>query len=263
MRQKLIAGNWKMNLGPRAGAELARAVARAVSGIEGGARGVGTPPQVIVCPPFVTLAAVAEALRGSSVGLGAQDLHWEKAGAFTGEIAGEMLVELGCRHVIVGHSERRHLFGEMDDAIARKARAALDVGLRPIVCVGETLAEREAGETAAVVERQLGAVYGTLDRAQAAATIVAYEPVWAIGTGRTATPAQVVEVHARLRAALAGRFGDQAAGELRILYGGSVNAGNAPELLREPEIDGALVGGASLKPEEFGRLIQIGAGAAG
>ncbi len=262
MRQKLIAGNWKMNLGPRAGAELARAVARAVSGVEGGARGAGTPPQVIVCPPFVTLTAVAEALRGSSVGLGAQDLHWERAGAFTGEIAGDMLLEVGCRFVIVGHSERRHLFGESDETVARKARAALDVGLTPIVCVGETLAEREAGDTVPVVERQLGAVYGALDRAQAAATVLAYEPVWAIGTGRTATPAQAVEVHARLRAALAERLGEPTAAELRILYGGSVNAGNGADLLGEVEIDGALVGGASLKAEDFGRLIQIGAEAA-
>jgi triosephosphate isomerase len=262
MRTKLIAGNWKMNLGPRAGQELAHAVARAASEVGGGTGGAGTPPQVLVCPPFVTLPAVAAALRGTPVELGAQDLHWERAGAFTGEIAGEMLIEVGCRFVIVGHSERRHLFGESDETVARKARAALGAGLTPIVCVGETLAEREAGDTAAVVERQLGAVYDALDAGQAAATVLAYEPVWAIGTGRNATPAQAVEVHARLRAALAARFGAPAAAALRILYGGSVNAANGASLLGEAEIDGALVGGASLKAEEFGRLIQIGIRAA-
>jgi triosephosphate isomerase len=259
MRRKLIAGNWKMNLGPRAGAELARAVVEATTGPGGAVRTMWKPPQVIVCPPFVSLIAVAEALRGSTVGLGAQNLHWERQGAFTGEIAGEMLVEVGCRYVIVGHSERRQLFGETDEIVARKARAALDIGLTPIVCVGETLAEREGGQTAKVVERQLGAVYDTLDATRATGTIVAYEPVWAIGTGRNATAAQAVEVHARLREALAARAGAGVAAELRILYGGSVNAGNAVDLLREPEIDGALVGGASLKTEEFGRLIQIGA----
>jgi triosephosphate isomerase len=250
-----------MHLGPRAGAELARAVAHKLSGPGDQVRALWQPPQVVVCPPFVTLVAVAEALRGTSVGLGAQNLHWERQGAFTGEIAGEMLVEVGCRYVIVGHSERRHLFGETDEMVSRKARAALDLGLTPIICVGETLAERESGTTRAVVERQLRSVYDPLDATRAAGTILAYEPVWAIGTGRNATPAQAVEVHAGLREALAGRLGAEVASGLRILYGGSVNAGNAAELLGEPEIDGALVGGASLKPDEFGRLIQIGAAA--
>ncbi len=263
MRRKLIAGNWKMHLGPRAGAELARTVARMVSGgpdsERAGAPPMWKPPHVVLCPPFVTLAAVAEVLRGSTVGLGAQDLHWERQGAFTGEVSGEMLVELGCRYVIVGHSERRKLFGETDEMVGRKVRAALEVGLTPIVCVGETLAEREAEQTKAVVERQLSAVYGTLAPPAAAGTVVAYEPVWAIGTGRNATPAQAVDVHTHARAVLAGAVGANEARELRILYGGSVNAANAAELLAEHEIDGALVGGASLKADEFGRLITIGA----
>jgi triosephosphate isomerase len=210
---------------------------------------------VVLCPPFVSLAAVAEVVRGSAIGLGAQNLHWERQGAFTGEISGEMLVEIGCSHVIVGHSERRQLFGETDEQAARKARTALDLGLTPIVCVGETLAEREADDTEAVIERQLGPVLALLDPEAARGVIVAYEPVWAIGTGRNATPAQAVQVHARIRAQWRAKFGPDAE-RLRILYGGSVKPENGAELLGEEELDGALVGGASLKSADFGRLIR-------
>ena len=260
MRRKLVAGNWKMHLGPLAGAELAREVTKVVAARAGWAMAV-KPPQVVLCPPFPTLAAVAEVVRGTTVGLGAQNLHWERQGAFTGEVSGEMLVEIGCSHVIVGHSERRQLFGETDEVVARKARTALGLGLTPIVCVGETLAEREAGTTAAVVERQVRAVYERLGAAEAMGMIVAYEPVWAIGTGRNATPDQAVEVHARIRGLLRGLIGAREAGDLRILYGGSVKTENAAALLGKEEIDGALVGGASLRRDEFGQLIALAAAA--
>ncbi len=261
-RRKLIAGNWKMNLGPRAGAALAREVVRAASGRDGAAKLSSAWPQIVVCPPFVTLPAVAEVVRGTTVGLGAQNMHWERQGAFTGEVSGEMLLEIGCSYVIVGHSERRHLFGESDSTVARKARAALDLGLTPIVCLGETLAEREANATWTVVERQLGAVYEGLAAARAMGTVLAYEPVWAIGTGRNATPAQAVEVHARIREFLRTHYGGRESVDQRILYGGSVNGGNAGELLGEDEIDGALVGGASLRGDEFAQIIALGAAAA-
>ena len=264
-RRKLIAGNWKMHRGPRAAAALAREVLTELGRGAGSETATGRslargplalrPPQVLVCPPFVSLPAVADVVRGTDVALGAQNMYWEREGAFTGEISGEMLIEIGCSHVIVGHSERRQLFGETDEQVAKKARAAIDLGLTPIVCVGETLAEREAGETESVVERQLAAVMDRLDPAAARGVILAYEPVWAIGTGRNATPAQAVEVHSRARGWWGARFGAREADGLRILYGGSVKPENGAELLREGEIDGALVGGASLKAPDFGRLI--------
>ena len=270
-RRKLIAGNWKMHLGPKAAQTLARAVAAELAGraplgegvAPGGvtvgprARGLLSthPPQVILCPPFVSLLAVSEVVRGSAIGLGAQNLHWERQGAFTGEVSAEMLVEVGCSHVIVGHSERRQLFGETDEQVARKARAALDLGLSPIVCVGETLAEREGDATEEVIARQLGAVLDRLDPAGARGVIVAYEPVWAIGTGRNATPEQAVLVHAQIRRQWGAKFGVGESETLRILYGGSVKPENGASLLGEEEIDGALVGGASLKSADFGKLI--------
>jgi triosephosphate isomerase (TIM) len=261
-RRKLIAGNWKMHLAPRGAAALARAVAADLGAPRRGP--VATqPPQVVLCPPFVSLPAVAEAIRGSAIGLGAQNLHWERQGAFTGEISGEMLVEIGCSHAIVGHSERRQLFGETDEEVARKVRTALDLGLTPILCVGETLAEREADATGAVIERQLAPVLERLDAVGAQGVIVAYEPVWAIGTGKNATPAQAVQVHARIRGRWGAKFGAPEAERLRILYGGSVKPENGAALLSEEEIDGALVGGASLKAEDFARLIRQAAEAMG
>jgi triosephosphate isomerase (TIM) len=212
--------------------------------------------QVVIAPPFTALEAVRGALAGSSVRLAAQNVHPEPQGAFTGEVSAAMLVDAGCSHVIVGHSERRQLFGDTDEFVARKVAAAQQAGLRPIVCVGETLAEREGGRTAEVVQRQIDGSLASADRARAADLIVAYEPVWAIGTGRTATPQMAQEAHALIRKRLAERFGS-AADAIRILYGGSVKPDNARTLLAEPDIDGALVGGASLDPESFYAIVRF------
>jgi triosephosphate isomerase len=209
-----------------------------------------------VCPPFTALAAVAAALKGSAIHLGAQNLHPEPRGAFTGEIAGGMLTDAGCRFVIVGHSERRRLFAEDDALVARKLRAAQACGLTPIVCVGETLAERESGRTAEVLVRQIVAAYDGLQAAAAAATVVAYEPVWAIGTGRVATAEQACEAHLVLRTALDRVVPGGAGGGCAVLYGGSVTAENAASLFAEEQIDGALVGGASLEAAPFSRIVM-------
>jgi len=240
-RRALIAGNWKMN-GLRADA-LALA-----SGVAVGARRAGwTDRDLLVCPPATALMAVAEALRGSSVLVGGEDCHAMASGAHTGDISAEMLRDLGASHVIVGHSERRNDHGENDATVCAKARAAWRAGLVPIVCIGETLAEREEGRTFSVLERQLkGSVPSG---AEASRLIVAYEPVWAIGTGKTPTTAEVAVAHAHLRKVLTGLVADAAA--VRLLYGGSVKAGNAAELLAAGDVDGALVGGASLDADEF------------
>lgn len=239
-RRKLIAGNWKMN-GQRAdGVALAREVAKRTAATKGG-------PEILVCPPATLIAPVAEALQGSPVQLGGQDCHAKPSGAHTGDIAAVMLADLGCRYVIVGHSERRTDHGETSAAVRAKAEAALAAGLAAIVCIGETLAERDGGRTLAVIKEQLA---GSVPAgATAANTVIAYEPVWAIGTGRTATTAQVAEVHALIRKELGGRVQDPEG--VRILYGGSVKAANAAELLAVKDVDGALVGGASLKADEF------------
>ena len=209
-----------------------------------------TGVDVAVFPSYVHLDAVSRLLQGSAVALGAQDVAREAPGAFTGEVAAEMLIEYGCSHVIVGHSERRQHYGESDTLVAGKVARALEVGLTPVVCVGETLEERESGSTEAVVTRQLDAVIEGCGAESLARCVIAYEPVWAIGTGRTASPGQADDVHGLLRRRVAERA-PRVAGELRILYGGSVKADNAGELFAMPEIDGALVGGASLKHEEF------------
>jgi triosephosphate isomerase len=211
--------------------------------------------QVAVAPPFTALAAAAEALRGGPVELCAQDVHWEKQGAFTGEVSAAMLADVGCRHAIVGHSERRQLFGETDETVRRKVGALLAAGLRPIVCVGELLAEREAGRTLEVAGRQLRAALAGLPAEPVAALTVAYEPVWAIGTGKTATAAQAQEVHAALRAILRELVG-ATADAVRIQYGGSVKPENAAELMAQPDVDGALVGGASLVAGDFARIVK-------
>ncbi|MBL8806547.1 MAG: triose-phosphate isomerase [Rhodospirillales bacterium] len=242
----LIAGNWKMNGRLADAAKLAGAVAASVRAL--GPDGA----DVLVCPPFPHLGAVGQALSGSRVHLGAQDCHAEAGGAFTGDVAAEMLKDAGCSFVLVGHSERRALHAETDGVVQAKARAALRAGLTAIVCVGETLSERDGGRTLAVVAGQLA---GSLpDDANAGNLVVAYEPVWAIGTGRTPTTAQVAEVHGAIRAGLSGRFKDGA--KLRILYGGSVNALNAAELLAVADVDGALVGGASLRADTFETIIK-------
>jgi triosephosphate isomerase len=249
MRRPLLAGNWKMY----------KTVPEAVALAQEVRAGLALPLKdrdVLVAPPFTTLSAVGEALGGSDVLLGAQNMHWEREGAFTGEISPVMLKGVGCTHVILGHSERRHIFGESDDMVARKTRAAVDNGLTPILCVGETLPERESSRTLEVVERQLERGLRAITPDEASRIVVAYEPVWAIGTGRTATPAQAQEVHAFIRKRVTVTHGEPAAAALRILYGGSVKPDNVDGLMAEPDVDGALVGGACLKAESFLRIVH-------
>ncbi len=249
-RPKLIVGNWKMYK------TVAEAVAMAGSlkslGL-GGRAGV----HVGVCPPLTCLHAVAQALRGSGIEVGSQNLHWEREGAFTGEVSAAMVKEAGATFTLVAHSERRQLFGETNATANRKVRAALAEGLSVILCVGERLEEREAGRTFEVVrDHLLGSLEG-VDSAAMARVAVAYEPVWAIGTGRTATPAQAQEVHAHLRGLIQGAWGSAVAEAAVIQYGGSVKPDNVRELMAQPDIDGALVGGASLKPDSFGALVHF------
>jgi triosephosphate isomerase len=210
----------------------------------------------VVAPVFTALAEVARTLAGSDIRVAGQDLYWEERGAFTGAVSASLLADAGCQAAIVGHSERRQLFGETDDGVNRKTRAALAAGLMPIVCVGETLAEREGGQVGEVVGRQVRGALAGLEAGQVAGLAVAYEPVWAIGTGRTATPEQANEVHAQIRGLVAAAHGAEAAALVRVLYGGSVNPGNVDELMRQPDIDGVLVGGASLKADSFLRLVN-------
>ncbi len=247
-RKPVLAGNWKMFKTGAEAAAFARELRPRVSMIH--------DAEIVVCPPFTALSAALQALTGSNVQVGAQDVYWEAEGAFTGEVSAPMLKEAGCRWVIVGHSERRQLFGETDEAVARKAAAALGAGLSPIVCVGETLAEREAARTLDVVGRQIRTGLGGLSEEQMAGLVVAYEPVWAIGTGKVATPTQAEEVHQAIRSLVREIHGAPAAGALRILYGGSVKAGNVAELMSQPDVDGALVGGASLSAESFAAIVR-------
>jgi len=253
MRKFFVAGNWKMN---KTGEEARLLVADLLPELQ-----AVTNVDKAVCPPFPYLVQLANMLAGSGIGLGAQNMHWEASGAFTGEVAPRMVAEF-CQYVILGHSERRAYFGETDETVNKKLKAALAVGLTPIVCVGETLMENEAGLTSAVVGRQTRMGLEGLSPADAAKLVIAYEPVWAIGTGRAATSEQAQDVHANIvRKALADLFGQEAAQSIRIQYGGSVNAKNAAELFGMPDIDGALVGGASLKPAEFIAIVKA-AGAA-
>ncbi|MGB6055247.1 MAG: triose-phosphate isomerase [Burkholderiaceae bacterium] len=245
MRRKLIVGNWKMNGSLGANAAL-------LAGIKAGAAGAC---ELAVCAPAPYLAQCQAELADSQIGWGAQDVSAHEAGAYTGEVAASMLSDFGCRYVIVGHSERRAYHGESDQAVAQKAARAAHAGLVPIVCVGETLEQREAGQTAAVVGRQLAAVLELFDAAALARIVVAYEPVWAIGTGKTATPAMAQEVHAALRAQLARRDA-AAAMQVRILYGGSMKPDNAAQLLAMADIDGGLIGGAALKAADFLAIAQ-------
>ncbi len=245
-RRPLIAGNWKMNHGAASGVQLASEVARATTAFGS--------VDVVVAPPFSALWKVADALQGSRVELSAQNMHPKASGAFTGEVAPGMLLEIGCKWVILGHSERRAMFGESDAIVAEKVKAAMDAGIRPIVCVGETLDERERGDTLNVVKRQLNAFLSIIaDKPGFAA--IAYEPVWAIGTGKVATTAEAQEVHAMIRASLAA-ISPAMAEKTRILYGGSLSPKNADGLLREPDIDGGLIGGASLKSEDFSKVAE-------
>lgn len=247
-RTPLIAGNWKMHKTAPEAAELARALREALDGAPG--------VDVVLCPPFTALGAVGEALRGSTLALGAQNLHWEAQGAYTGEISAAMLLDAGCRYVIVGHSERRQFFAETDETVARKVRAALGAGLTPIVCVGERWEEREAGLTHALVKRQVAAALEGIGAEAIAGLAVAYEPVWAIGTGRAATPADAALVIGTIRETVAGLSGAGAAARLRILYGGSVSPANISDFMDAPGVDGALVGGASLKADSFVGIVR-------
>jgi triosephosphate isomerase (TIM) len=242
-RRKFIAGNWKMNTTWDDGPALAGTIAIAID--------KAADVEVAVCPPFVYLESVREAIADSTVGLGAQNCYHEAKGAFTGEISPQMLVDIGCKYVILGHSERRQIFKESSQEVNRKVVAALGVGLTPIVCVGETLDERQAGQTTAVVREQIEGSLAGLSGEQVQKLVIAYEPVWAIGTGVVATPEQAEEVHADLRKLLEIRYNSPVASSVRIQYGGSVNEKNAASLLKQPNIDGALVGGASLKAESF------------
>ncbi len=248
LRKKLIAGNWKMN---KPAADAVALVQETVSLI-----GKQTDVDVVVCPPFTALESVAKALDGSTLKLGAQNMHFEASGAFTGEISAPMLRAFFATHVILGHSERRTYFGENDELINKKVLAALRNQLRPILCVGETLAEREAGSTLKVVQTQTERCLEGVGKEQAPTLVIAYEPVWAIGTGKVATTAQAQEVHAFIRGLLTNLFGEPAAQKVRILYGGSMKPANAPELLAQKDIDGGLIGGASLEVRSFVDLVN-------
>lgn len=247
MRKFIIAGNWKMNKTPTEAVELTNTLLPEI--VE------AVNVERVLCPPFVALAAVAPLLP-EGIGLGAQNMHWEKSGAFTGEISAPMLAGL-VQYVILGHSERRQYFAETDESVNRKVKTALAHGLTPIICVGENLAENEAGQTGEVVTRQVRAAYSGLSAEDALKTVIAYEPVWAIGTGKAATPEQANAVHAQhIRALLAELYSSDVANQLRIQYGGSVTAANAESLMKQPDIDGALVGGASLKPADFAAIVR-------
>jgi triosephosphate isomerase len=256
-RKRLIAGNWKMYKGIEEARDLALAIAKGLP--------PGDDPDVILFPAFPCIPTVVAAVRGCAhpIGVGAQNLHPEPEGAFTGEVSGLMIRSTGAGSVIVGHSERRHIFGESDEFVGKKVRAALDLGITPILCVGEKIEEREAGKTFEVVGRQLKAGLDRLDPAKVSRTVIAYEPVWAIGTGKTATPQQGAEVHAFIRSEVAKLASPAVADGLRILYGGSVKPANIAGLLDQPDIDGALVGGASLEAASFLALCAFGNAASG
>ncbi|MBN1361327.1 MAG: triose-phosphate isomerase [Sedimentisphaerales bacterium] len=250
MRKPFVAGNWKMNTDGQSSVDLAKAVASGASETAGGS------VSVAVIPPFVYLQSVAQAVSSHHIAVGAQDVYFEQKGAFTGEISTAMLKDVGCTYVLCGHSERRHVIGETDELINKKMLAALGGGLLPILCVGELLEQRDAGQTETVVAEQVRAGLTGLSDEKLSVVTIAYEPVWAIGTGRTATPQQAQEVHAFIRSLLAELYDRRAAQDMRILYGGSVNAANAKELMSQEDVDGSLVGGASLKPDEFVEIIQ-------
>ncbi|NNG07321.1 MAG: triose-phosphate isomerase [Desulfobacteraceae bacterium] len=251
-RIPLIAGNWKMNLTLMEGASLVKSIRDGIQGLDG--------VEVLVAPPFTALATVKGIIGDAKILLAAQNMHWEQSGAYTGEMSPLMLLEAGCTHVILGHSERRMHFQETDEMIDLKANAALQARLTPVICIGETLQEREADQTFEVLKKQLdGSLKGCIDRKTLPfSTILAYEPVWAIGTGRTATPDQAQEVHRFVREWIAETFGRETAVLIRILYGGSVKPDNAKDLMSRPDIDGALVGGASLKADSFIPIIRFG-----
>ncbi len=247
-RKKVIAANWKMYKTPAEAGEFVRQFEPLIHG--------HNRDEIVICPPFVCLPAVVKATGGTQLAVGGQNMHWEREGAFTGEVSGPMLRASGCTHVILGHSERRQFFGETDETVNKKLLAALESGLIPIVCVGELLKEREAGETESVLRRQITGAFHALPKHHAGKICVAYEPVWAIGTGKTATPQLASDAHGVIRAETAKALGQDIAANMRILYGGSVKPENAKALMSEPEIDGALVGGASLDPKSFAAIVK-------
>jgi triosephosphate isomerase len=247
MRRPIIAGNWKMNKTPAEAAELVKTLVPLVADAEA---------EVVVCPPFVCLEAVRKVIEGTNIKLGAQNVHFEKSGAFTGEISADMLLAMGVEYVIIGHSERRQYFGETDCTVNKRARAALAAGLKPIICVGESLAERENGITDELVGMQTKLALKEIDAAQLEQLVIAYEPIWAIGTGKTATAQEANATIGAIRKAIAQVYGEDAAQKVRIQYGGSMNPKNASELMAQSEIDGGLIGGASLKAEDFSKVVK-------
>jgi triosephosphate isomerase len=246
-RRPIIAGNWKMNKTSVEACDLVRKLTYAVREV--------TDREIVVAPPFTALQNVEEVIRGTNIALAAQNMHWEDKGAFTGEISAEMLLVFGCKYVIIGHSERRQYFGETDEAVNKKVKQALKKGLLPIMCVGETLAEREAGKLTEIISRQVTGGLKDITAEDMRKMVIAYEPVWAIGTGKTATPEQANEVHALIRSKVKSLYDAGIAEGLRIQYGGSVTSDNVSTLMAMPDIDGALVGGASLNPESFAALV--------
>ena len=247
MRTPIIAGNWKMNKTPGEAAVLVEELKPLVADAK---------IEVVVCPPFVDLVAAAEGLKGSNIALGAQNMHWEEHGAFTGEIAPDMLKELGVTHVIIGHSERREYFAETDETVNKKVWSALAKGFTPIVCVGETLEQREKGITQKLVEGQTKALFAGVNEVEAKKVVIAYEPIWAIGTGKTATAEEANEVIGWIRDTVRGLYDMTVSEAVRIQYGGSMKPGNAAELMAQPEIDGGLIGGASLSAADFAAIVH-------
>jgi triosephosphate isomerase len=248
MRKIVIAGNWKMNKGVAASVELATqiaALAKPVAGVE-----------VVIAPTFLAAAKVADAIKGSAVKLAVQDIHWRDQGAFTGKISVDMVKELNVSYIIIGHSEQRQYFGETDETVNNKVKKTLEAGIQPMICIGETLAERNGGKLEAVLSTQLKGAFAGLTAEQAALCVIAYEPVWAIGTGVTATDAQAQDTQAFVRSVVQGLYGASVAGDMTIQYGGSMNAGNALGLLGQADIDGGLIGGAALKPDTFIAIVD-------
>ena len=249
MRTTVIAGNWKMNKTVAEAVALASEIKEKVAGVEN--------VKIIVCPVFTAVKSVADVLKGSNVKVGAQDMYWETSGAYTGEVSGEMLLEAGAEYVIIGHSERRQYFGETNETVNKKLKKALSIGLKPIVCIGETLADRESGATEAVVEKQVREGFVGLTAEEMKGTIIAYEPVWAIGTGKTATAEQAEAVHAFVRNLVAQLWDKETADAVVIQYGGSMKPENVASLLAQPDIDGGLIGGAALKADSFEKLVKF------
>ncbi len=248
MRKPIIAGNWKMNMTPAEAEDLIVALLPLVKDAK---------CDVVVCPPYIDIPSVAKLLQGSNIHLGCQSIHWAEKGAFTGEISANMLKAFGVEYAIVGHSERRQYFGETDETVNQRTKAAIAAGITPIICVGESLEQRESGVTDTIVSKQTVAALAGIDKADVEALVVAYEPIWAIGTGKTATSEDANTTIGVIRNAIAGVYGKETADKVRIQYGGSMNPKNATELMAMPEIDGGLIGGASLKPEDFSKVVHF------